>query len=72
MGYTPPLNRESWHRLKGWYRAAVDRAPPPARITLDRITTERVDFYIYVPPPGANIPISVEPFSVDDLVPTED
>ena len=34
--------------------------------------TERVDLYRYVPPPGDNIPVSVEPFLVDDLVPMED
>ena len=28
--------------------------------------------YSYVPRPGANIPISVEPFPVENLVPTED
>ena len=28
--------------------------------------------YIYVPPPGVNIPISVNNFLVDNLVPTED
>ena len=28
--------------------------------------------YSYVPPPGKNIPISVQPFPVDDSVPTED
>ena len=44
----------------------------PTRVTLKRITTERVDLYIYVPPLGANIPISVEPFLVDDLVSKED
>ena len=31
-----------------------------------------MDLYSYVPPLGANIPISVEPLPVDDLVPTED
>ena len=25
----PPLIQEAWYRLKGWYKAAVDRAPPP-------------------------------------------
>ena len=29
-GENPPLIQESWHRIKGWYKAAVDRAPPPA------------------------------------------
>ena len=32
---------------------------------------ERVDLYSYVLPPGENIPISVEPFLVDDSVTTE-
>ena len=68
----PPLHREDWHRMKGWYRVAVDRAPPPARITLERITAERVDLYSYVPPPGENTPVSIEPFPVYDSLPTED
>ena len=72
LGLDPPLHREAWHRIKGWYQAAVDRAPPPAQVTLERITAERVKLYSYVPPLGANIPISVDPFLVDDLLPTKD
>ena len=30
MKADPPLIQEAWHRLQGWYKAAVDRAPPPA------------------------------------------
>ena len=33
---------------------------------------KRVELYSYIPPPGTNITISVEPFPVDDLVPMED
>ena len=72
LGSEPPLHRESWHRLKGWYWAAVDRPLSPAQVILERITAERVGLYSYVPPPGANIPISVEPFPVDDSEHTED
>ena len=72
LGSDPPLHREAWHRIKGWYWAAVDRALSPAWVTLEWITAEQVELYSYVPPPGANIPISVEPFPVDDSVPTED
>ena len=68
LGSYPPIHREAWHRIKGWYRAAVDHAPPPARVTLERITEDQVELYSYVSPPGANIPISVEQFLVDDLV----
>ena len=68
----PPIPREAWQRLKGWYKATVDRAPPPARATLERITAERVDLYSYVPSPGENIPVTVRPVPVDDLVPTKE
>ena len=27
----PPLIQEAWYRLQGWYKAAVDHAPPPAQ-----------------------------------------
>ena len=72
LGSEPPLHRESWHRIKGWYWAAVDRAPPPVQVTLEKITEERVELYSYGLPLGANIPIFVEPFPVDDSLPTED
>ena len=65
------MPREAWQRLKGWYKAAVDCAPPPARSTLERITAERVNLYSYVPSPGTNIPVTVRPVPVDDSVPTE-
>ena len=38
----PPLIQEAWYRLQGWYKAAVDCAPPPARARLKRVTAERV------------------------------
>ena len=72
LGSDPPLHQEACHRIKGWYKAAVDRAPPPARVTLKRITAEKVELYSYVPTLGTNIPISMQPFPVDDSVPTED
>ena len=67
-----PLHQEAWHRIKGWYKAAVDHALPPARVTLDRVTVDRVELYNYVPPQGKNIPISIQPFPVDDSISTED
>ena len=72
LGEDPPNPKEVWIRLKGWYKAAVNRAPPPARSTLKRIMTERVDLYSYVPSPGENILVTVAPAEVDDSVPTED
>ena len=72
MGSEPPLRQESWQQIKEWYKAVVDRGPPPSWVTLERITAERVKLYSYVPPQWTNIPIYVEPFPVDDLVPTEE
>ena len=60
----PPLIQEAWYRLQGWYKAALDRAPPPARATLKRITAERVVLYNRVPPLGDSIPVDIEPFEV--------
>ena len=37
-----------------------------------RITAQRVELYSYIPPLGTNIPIYVQPFLVEYLVPTED
>ena len=45
LGEDPPNPEEAWRRLKGWYKAAVNRAPPPAQATLERITAERVNLY---------------------------
>ena len=72
LGADPLLHKEAWHRMEGWYKAAVYPAPPPAQVTLKRITVERVDLYPQVPPPGENIPVSDEPFQVEDSEPTED
>ena len=71
LGLDPILHRKAPHQMKEWYRAAVERVPPPARVTLQRITAERVYLYRYVPHLGENIPVSVDPFLVNDLVPTE-
>ena len=50
----------------------MDRAPPPARATLKRVTAERVVLYSRVPPLGDNIPVTIEPFVVEGGVPEEE
>ena len=71
MKADPPLIQEAWYRLQGWYKAAVDCAPPPARATLNRVTAERATLYSRVPPPGNTIPVTIEPIVVEDGVPKE-
>ena len=72
LGSDPPLHREACHWIKGWYKAEVDRAPPSAHVPLKQITTEMLELYTYIPFPGTNIPIPMQPFPVDDLIPMED
>ena len=67
----PSIIQEAWRRIQGWYKAAVDRSLPPARVTLERIMADRVALYSHVPPPGDNIPVAIQPFMVDELVPEE-
>ena len=71
VGADPPLIHEAWHRIQGWYKAAVDLSLPPARVMLKRITADRFALYRYVPPPGENIPLTIQTFQVDDSVPEE-
>ena len=71
MKADPPLIQEAWYRLQGWYKAAVDRSTPLAQATLKRVTAERSTLYSQVPPPGNTIPVTIEPFVVEDGVPTE-
>ena len=72
MKADPALIQEAWHRLQGWYKAAVDHPPPPDRATLKRVTAERAKLYSRVPPPpGRHHPSHHRPFVVEDGVPTE-
>ena len=72
LGEDPTNAKEAWRRMKGWYRAAAKRGPPPARATLERITAERTALYSQIPSLGENIPVTMEPAEIDDSVPTED
>ena len=67
----PPLIQEAWYHIQGWYKAEADRAPTTARVTPKRIVAERFALYSWVPHPGDNIPVEVEPFEVEDKVPDE-
>ena len=68
----PPLIQEACYRLQGGYKVAVDRAPPPAQSTPKRVIAERVALYSRIPPPVDNIPVTIEPFAVEDGVPAEE
>ena len=71
MKADPPLTQEAWHRLQGWYKATADRPPPPARATLRRVTAEQEQLYSREPPPGDTIPVTIDPFEVEDGIPSK-
>ena len=72
LGRDWPNSKEAWQRMKGGYKAAVNRDPLPAQATLERITAKRVELYSYVPPRRENIPVTAIPSDVVDLVPKVD
>ena len=51
--------------MKGRNKASVDRALPPAWVTLEWIMAERVDLYHKVQPPGEKTTIPVDTFQVE-------
>ena len=54
VDWGPPLTREAWRRMWGWYREAVDHAPPPVGVTLEWITKDCEELYHAVPPPAGD------------------
>ena len=58
--------------MKEWHKAVIDRTSLPSWVTLKRIPEERIYLYCQVQTQGENIPISVKPFQVEELVPTEE
>ena len=66
LAFNPTLIRESWIRMRGWYKAAVDRPPTPARVALVTMTEEREELYRHVPQTGYPMPVGDLTFLVDD------
>jgi len=63
--------KEAWRSIKGWYRSVEDRPPKPNYQRMEALTQERVDLYTAETPPGDPIPINVDPFDVNDDIPTD-
>ena len=58
--------------MQEWYKSAADHALPSNRIIIEPIMENQVALYRHIPHPGIKIPISIKPFPVDDLAPTEE
>ena len=58
--------------MKGWYKTATNRPPPPAHIMLALITEEHVELYRRVPPHRDSITIKTAPYAIDESTPFMD
>ena len=73
LAYNPPLVKETWIRIRGWQRKSEDQPPPPpVRVMIGRMATERADLYRRVTPTGRIISVAVTPFMLDDSIPEEE
>ena len=66
LASNPPLIREAWIHMLGWYKDTSDRPPPPFRVTLGHMMEERVDLYRHIPYLGNPIPVGVNPLPVEE------
>jgi hypothetical protein len=62
--------KEAWCCLKGWYSMVEDRAPKASHDTLVHQTEERIALYASVQPTGEMLPINMQPFDINDNVPS--
>ena len=60
---------EAWECLKRWYAASGERTHKSCNKAMVMQTSEQVDLYRKVPPPGDPIPTNVEPKEVEDMCP---
>ena len=63
--------QEAFRHLQGWYQAASEVALRPCFLALERQTQDREELYGRVPPPGAPIPININPHPILDSIPTD-
>ena len=54
--------------MRGWYKDALDRPPPPYRVAIATMTAYKVELYRHVPPPGQPIHVGVHHFLVNDSI----
>ena len=61
--------QEAWCCIKGWYRHASKAGTKPCLATMGHQTRGREDLYARNQPLGANIPLNVDPYDIDDAAP---
>ena len=64
--------QEAWCCVKGWYRQVSETGTKPCFATMEQQTRGQEELYARNPPPGANIPVNVEPYAINDSAPGND
>jgi hypothetical protein len=66
--------QQAFNVLKRWYRHATGRPPKPSREDLQDISNTWQTLYTKESPspPGPPVPVHIQPYNIDDTVPTED
>ncbi len=63
--------KEVWRSLKGWYKAAINRAPKASKMSLAAQTAKCVALYGRVASKGDPIPIHVHKADIPDDIPSD-
>jgi hypothetical protein len=63
--------KEAWQSLKGWYKAATDRAPKASKMSLAAQTAKRVALNRKAASKGDPIPIDVNKAAILDNIPSD-
>jgi hypothetical protein len=63
--------RGAWRTIKTWYHHASGRTTTPSRVDLAELQTEYGVLFANQSSTGYPIPVSVAPFEVNDMTPTD-
>jgi hypothetical protein len=63
--------KETWRSIKSWYHSVEDCPPKPNYQWMEALMQECINLYMAETLLGALIPINVNPFAVNDNVPTD-
>ena len=67
----PPLVKEAWIQMRGWYRDVEYCSPTPSRVTITHMTADILELYRRVTPPMRIIPVALDPFPIGKSVSEE-
>ena len=67
----PPLTKEAWIQMRGWYHDVEYFSPTPSRVTITQMTAEILELYRRVTPPMRIILVALDPLPIGKSVSEE-